>query len=137
MEDFEDHEDYISAHVKKPNEDDDAVIFVSYTIKNKGDETYTFKDDRFYPNNDVLPNLIHPENYILDVDIAYPEDGPADDMEDVTDLTLDPGESMEITGSVLPIQETKTKVRLYGTMMQISHKFFLQDHNRNVGIKSV
>lgn len=101
MEDFEDHEDYISAHVKKPNEDDDAVIFVSYTIKNKGDETYAFKDDRFYPNNDVLPNLIHPANYILDVDIAYPEDGPVDDMEDVTDLTLDPGESMEITGSVL------------------------------------
>lgn len=103
LEDFEDHQDYVSEHVKNPDEDK-AVMFVSYTVKNKGDETYVFKDDRFYPNNDVLPNLIHPGNYILDVDIAYPEDGPIDDMEDVTDLTLDAGDSMDITGAVLTDQ---------------------------------
>lgn len=100
LENFEEHEAYISEHVKKPD-DSRAVIFISYTVTNKGDETYEFKDDRFYPNNDVLPNLIHPGNYILDVDIAYPKDSPIEDMEQVTELTLNPDESMDITGAVL------------------------------------
>lgn len=105
LEDFEDHKDYISEHVTKPDANR-AVMFVDYTVQNKGEETYTFKDDRYYPNNDVLPNLIHPSNYMLDMDIAYPDDGPIDDMGDVTDLTLDAGESMDITGAVLTDQSS-------------------------------
>ena len=100
IEGFEEHEAYISEHVKKPD-DDQAVIFISYTVTNNGDETYAFKDDRYYPNNDVLPNLIHPYNFVLDLDLTYPEGGVVDDMEDVTELTLDPGASMDITGAVL------------------------------------
>lgn len=105
IEGFKEHEAYISEHVKKPD-DDRAVIFISYTVTNKGDETYEFKDDRYYPNNDVLPNLIHPFNYILDIDLTYPEGGLVEDMEAVTDLTLEPGASMDITGSVLTHQRS-------------------------------
>lgn len=106
MEDFEKHEAYISEHVYKPD-DRRAVMFISYRVKNIGDLPYEFKDDRFYPNNDVLPNLINPNNMIFDVDITYPKNRLIDDMEKVTELTLKPGESMDITGAVITYTEAK------------------------------
>lgn len=105
LEDFNKHEQYISDQIKKPDHND-AVAFISYTVTNKGEDIYEFKDDRFYPNNDVLPNLVHPYNFILDVDIAYPKESPIDGMEDITDLKLEAGETMDITGAVLTIQDS-------------------------------
>jgi|GEM_PF-4410774 len=106
MEDFAEHEDYISEHVHHPDESR-ALMFISYQVTNKGDRAYPFTDDRFYPNNDVLPNLINPNNMIFDVDIAYPEDGVIDDMEQVTDLIIEPGETMDITGAVITYSQTE------------------------------
>lgn len=106
MEGFAEHEDYISEHVHNPD-DSRQIMFISYQVTNKGDEKYSFTDDRFYPNNDVLPNLINPNNMIFDVDIAYPEDGVIDDMEQVTELTIEPGETMDITGAVITYSQTE------------------------------
>src|SRR5690625_5510063 len=84
MEDFAEHEDYISEHVHNPD-DSRQIMFISYQVTNKGDETYQFTDDRFYPNNDVLPNLINPNNKIFYVAIAYSDGSLIDDVETLLD----------------------------------------------------
>lgn len=106
MDDFEEHEAYIVEHYPRSAEDK-KVIFISYQVTNKGKNTYEFTDDQFYPNNDVLPNLINPNNMIFDVDIAYADTGVVDDMERMTDLTLEPNEKMNLTGAVITNPETE------------------------------
>src|SRR5690625_4058088 len=44
---------------------------------------------------------------ILDVDIAHPEDSLIDDMEQVTDLIIEPDETMDITGAVISYSQTE------------------------------
>lgn len=105
-EEFDEHEEYILEHFPR-SADDKLVMFISYEVTNKGDDTYEFTDDRFYPNNDVLPNLINPNNMIFDVDIAYPDHALIDDMEQVTDLTLEPNETMDITAAVITYVQTE------------------------------
>lgn len=106
IDDFEEHEAYIVEHYPRSAEDK-KVVFISYQVTNKGNDTYEFTEDRYYPNNDVLPNLINPNNMIFDVDIAYPENSVIDDMEQVIDLSLEPNETMDLTGAVITYAQTE------------------------------
>src|SRR5690625_5448474 len=72
MEDFAEHEDYISEHVHNPD-DSRQIMFISYQVINKGDETYQFLDDCFFPNIDFLLTFINTFYINLYVDVVLLE----------------------------------------------------------------
>lgn len=92
MEDGAQHEQHIEEHVISPAEKD-TVTFIDYTVTNKGDETLPF--------NDVIPRYFGEDATLDEIDLFYPENDLVKDYADAYQLELEPGESMDITGSVI------------------------------------
>jgi|SRR5690625_33734 len=92
MEDGDKHQQHIEEQVMSPNEKD-TVTFIDYTVTNKGDETLPF--------NDVIPHYFGVDAALDEIDLSYPENDLVKDYADAYQLELEPGESMEITGSVV------------------------------------
>ncbi len=91
MEDGDKHKQYIEDHVASP-EENATVTFIDYTVTNKGDETLPF--------NDVIPRYFGVDASLDEIDLAYPENDLVKEYGDAFQLELEPGESMDITGSV-------------------------------------
>lgn len=92
MEDGDKHEQHIEDHVISPD-GKDTVTFIDYTVTNKGDETLPF--------NDVIPHYYGEDAVLDDIDLSYPENDLVKDYADAYQLELEPGESMDITGSAV------------------------------------
>lgn len=91
MEDGDKHKQYIEDQVISP-EDNATVTLIDYTVTNKGDE--------MLPLNDAIPRYFGRDASLDEIDLSYPENDLVKEYFDAFDLELEPGESMDITGSV-------------------------------------
>src|SRR5690625_1107477 len=92
MEDGDKHQQHIEEHVISPD-GKDTVTFIDYTVTNKGDETLPF--------NDVIPHYFGEDATLDEIDLSYPENDLVKEYSDAYQLEIEPGESMDITGSVV------------------------------------
>lgn len=91
MESGDKHKQYIEENVISP-EDNATVTFIDYTVTNKGDETLPF--------NDVIPQYYGADASLDEIDLSYPENDLVEEYLDAFQLELEPGESIDIVGSV-------------------------------------
>src|SRR5690625_2196357 len=90
MEDGEDHWDYIENDIALP-EGNETVTFITFTVNNVGDEAIYYSD--------VLPMYFGEDASNDEIDISYPENDEAEEYGDAFQLSLEPGETEEITGA--------------------------------------
>ena len=90
MEDGEDHWDYIEDNVASP-EGNETVTFISFTVSNIGDEAIYYSD--------VLPMYYGEDASNDEIDISYPENDEVETYVDSFQLSLEPGETEEMTGA--------------------------------------
>lgn len=90
-EDGEEHQDYLD-ELGSDLKENANLTFITYTVKNIGDETeYLFN---------TIPEFDAYDAVSGGVDLTYPEnDFPNEDIDDLRDVEIEPGETIEATGA--------------------------------------